>query len=70
MDSVSLLFFCGVVKSILEIGAYSILQLGANHEQGSEVHEVFFIIQVLVSAVNSNAAMREQASPTPAIHVQ
>ena len=61
----------GVEKYILETGTYSTFCiLGGSHQHNREVHEVFFCIFVFASRTNSNAAIWEQASPKPAMHVQ
>ena len=56
--SVIFFIFCCVVKSISDMGAYStIFELGADHVQGLDVHEIPWILLVFASAANSTAAM-------------
>ena len=65
------LLFYVVVKSVLQIGAYShFLVFTAVHEHRVDVQDVSFLNCVFASAVNRRAEIWEHASPSPAIHVQ
>ena len=65
------LLFCGVVKSILQIGAYSnFLVFTPDHQHRVDAQDVSFLNCVLASAVNRRAEIWEYASPRPSMHVQ